>query len=108
MVRITHKSTLTRKLPNYTREVHPMAFAIYYAAINSLPPTVVENRFGWNKDELLARLELGVEIGLARSNYLTTQSLEVLQSFILWLTCITREEEMGRLLPTNQPHCCDI
>jgi len=74
-----------------------MAFAIFYSAVNSLPPTVVENRFGENKDDFLARLELGVEIGLARGNYLTTQSMEILQAFILWLTCITREEEMGRL-----------
>jgi hypothetical protein len=96
MIRITHKPTLLRKLPTYIKEVHPIAFAIYYSAINSLPPTVVENRFGESRDELLTRFELGVEIGLARGNYLTTQSMEVLQAFIIWLTCITKEEEMGK------------
>ena len=98
MVRITHKPTLLRKLPMYIKEVHPLAFAIYYSAANSLPPTVVENRFGENKDDLLTRFELAVEIGLARGNYLTTQSMEVLQAFVLWLTCITKEEDMGMLL----------
>lgn len=96
MVRITHKPTLLRKLPFYCKETQPLAFAVFYSAINSLPPTVVENKFGQSKDDLLARFELGVEIGLARENYLTTSSLEIFQGFILWLTCITREEDMGK------------
>lgn len=101
MIRITHKPTLLRKLPTYIKDSQPMAFAVYYSAVNSLPSIVVENRFGENKDELLGRLELGVEISLARENYLTTSSLEVFQAFIIWLTCITREEDMGKLPSTG-------
>ncbi|KAF2679018.1 hypothetical protein K458DRAFT_315506 [Lentithecium fluviatile CBS 122367] len=96
MVRITHKPSLMRRLPTYVRELHPMVFAVFYSAVNSLPPTVVENRFGDSKEEIMARLELGIEIGLARGNYLTTQNMEIFQAFILWLTCITREEDMGK------------
>lgn len=96
LVRVTHKPTLVRKFPTYMQESHPIAFAVLYSAVNSLPHTIVENNFGENKDELLARLELGVEISLARANYLTTSSLEVLQAFVIWLTCITREEDMGK------------
>ncbi|KAF1948730.1 hypothetical protein CC80DRAFT_458789 [Byssothecium circinans] len=96
MVHITHKPTLIRKFHGYMKETHPMSFAVFYAAINSLPPTVVENRFGEKKEDMLAKFELGVEISLARENYLTTPSLEVFQAFMIWLTCITREEEMGK------------
>lgn len=60
-----------------------------------MPATVIENKFGDNKEELLARFQLGVEVSLARENYLTSSSLEVFQAFIIWLTCITREEDMG-------------
>jgi hypothetical protein len=96
MVRVTHRPTLVRKMPNYASEVHPMAFAVFYSAVNSLPATVVQNRFGEVKEDFLARLELGIEVGLARGNYLTTQSMEIFQAFIIWLTCITREEDMGK------------
>ncbi|CAO2649345.1 Nn.00g067300.m01.CDS01 [Neocucurbitaria sp. VM-36] len=96
MVRITHKPTVLRKFPSYNREAHPMAFAIFFSAINSLPPKVVQNKFGESKENLLERFQLGVEISLARENYLTTSSLEIFQGFVLWLTCITKEEDMGK------------
>lgn len=96
MVRITHKPTVLRKFASYNREAHPMAFAIYFSAINSLPPKVIQKKFGDSKEGLLDRFQLGVEITLARENYLTTSSLEIFQGFVLWLTCITREEDMGK------------
>lgn len=96
MVRITHKPTVMRRYSSYMRETHPLAFAICFSAINSLPPNVVQSRFGEKREELLDRFQLGIEISLARENYLTTSSLEIFQGFVLWLTCITREEDMGR------------
>ncbi|RYN40806.1 hypothetical protein AA0112_g2745 [Alternaria arborescens] len=94
MVRITHRPTVLRKFSTYNNEAHPLAYAIYFSAINSLPPKVVHNKFGETKESLLDRFQLGVEISLARENYLTTSSLEIFQGFVLWLTCITREEDM--------------
>lgn len=96
MVRITHKPTVVRKFLYYNQEAHPISFAIYFSAINSLSPKVVQNRFGESKEDLLNRFQLGVEMTLARENYLTTSSLEIFQGFVLWLTCITREEDMGK------------
>ncbi|CAI6333255.1 unnamed protein product [Periconia digitata] len=96
MLHITHRPTLIRKFRTYVQDTHPLSFAILFAAVNALPSTVVENKFGEKKEELLTRLELGVEIGLARENYLTTSSLEVFQAFVIWLTCITKEEDMGK------------
>ncbi|KAL1793264.1 hypothetical protein ACET3X_008246 [Alternaria dauci] len=96
MVRITYRPTVLRKFSIYNSEAHPLAYAIYFSAINSLPPKVVHNKFGETKESLLDRFQLGIEISLARENYLTTSSLEILQGFVLWLTCITREEDMGK------------
>lgn len=97
MVRITHKPTVMRRYSSYMHETHPLAFAICFSAINSLPPNVVQNRFGETKEDLLDRFQLGIEISLARENYLTTSSLEIFQGFVLWLTCITKEEDMGKM-----------
>ncbi|KAF2750285.1 hypothetical protein M011DRAFT_236973 [Sporormia fimetaria CBS 119925] len=96
MVRITHKPTLLRKFSSYVQDTQPIAWAIFFSAINTLPPVVCKERFGENKEDLLYRYELGVEISLARENYMTTSSLEVLQGLVLWLTCMTREDDMGK------------
>jgi len=98
MVRITHKPTLLRKFSNHIQETHPIAWAVFYSVINALPPAVCMEKFNESKADLLARYETGLEISLARENYLTTSSLEVLQGFLLWLTCITKEEDMGELV----------
>jgi hypothetical protein len=82
MIRVVHKPTLARKFHSLVRECAPIAFAVFYAAIHSLPATAVEERFGERKDDLLQRYEQGVEISLARDNFLTTSSLEVLVSDI--------------------------
>jgi hypothetical protein len=96
MIRVVHKPTLLRKFHLLVRECAPIAFAVFYAAIHSLPPTAVEERFGDRKEDLLQRYEQGVEISLARDNFLTTSSLEVLQGFLIWLTCITKEDDVGK------------
>jgi hypothetical protein len=108
MVRITHRPTVLRKFATYNHEAHPIAYAIYFSAINSLPPKVVQTRFGDTKEALLDRFQLGVEISLARENYLTTSDLEIFQGFVLWLTCITREEDMGRLINRSSAYKADI
>jgi hypothetical protein len=95
MVGITHKPSVLRKFAAYNRDTHPIVFAIYFSAVNSLPAKVVQGKFHESKASLLDRFQLGVEISLARANYLTSSSLEIFQGFVLWLTCITREEDMG-------------
>jgi len=79
-MRVVHKPTMMRKFSSLIREHSPLAFAIFYASIHALPSASVEERYGEKKDTLLERYEKGVEISLARENYLTTSSLEVLVS----------------------------
>lgn len=98
MIRITHSPTIRRKFRLYNHDAHPVCFAVYYSAINSLPPSVVLSKFEESKESLLDRFQLGVEISLAQANYLTTSSLEIFQGFMLWLTCIIKEEDMSMFL----------
>ncbi|RMZ70936.1 C6 transcription factor [Pyrenophora seminiperda CCB06] len=103
MVRVTHRPTMIRRFPSYNRDAHPMAYATYFSAINALSPKAVEDKFGESKEALLDRFQLGIEISLARENYLTTSDLEILQAFVIWLSCVTREEEMGRSAEPSFP-----
>lgn len=101
VVRVTHKQSVIRKFAMYNRDTHPIAFALYFAAVNSLSQKAAVSEFNESKESLMNRFQLGIEISLARENYLTTSSLEVFQAFILWLTGISREEDMGKAAPTS-------
>jgi hypothetical protein len=67
----------------------PLAFATFYAAINSLSPESVLSAYNADRDSLLAQFQRGVELGLGRENFLTTSSIEVLQAFVLLLVSQT-------------------
>ncbi len=68
-------------------------FSIYYAAITSTSPDECKYRFGEAKADLLARFRFGMEQALARADFLRTDSIFVLQSFIIYLVCLRRHED---------------
>ncbi|KAF2131234.1 putative C6 transcription factor [Dothidotthia symphoricarpi CBS 119687] len=74
----------------------PLVFAILHSAINSLSPESVLATYNADRDSLLAQFQRGVELGLGRENFVTTSSIEVLQAFVLLLTCQSREDDMAR------------
>ncbi|RMJ26842.1 Transcription factor [Aspergillus sp. HF37] len=122
MIRLVHKPSLTRRLTQYVREAYdlpvqeatdeddlsrpvpdttlqtfePFAFAVFYSAINSLTPDFVFQRFAAEKETLLSQFQTAIELGLGRENFLTTPNIEVLQAFMLLLTCQSREDDMSR------------
>ncbi|KAF5259584.1 hypothetical protein FOXYS1_9798 [Fusarium oxysporum] len=121
MTRLVHKPTLQRRFTQYINYTYgtatpttghqeaeaprpdqalhtfePLALAIFYSAINSLSAENVMLQFGAEKEALLAQFQRGVELGLGRENFLVTPSIEVLQAFVLLLTCQSREDGMAR------------
>ncbi|KAF5537311.1 C6 transcription factor [Fusarium mexicanum] len=74
----------------------PLALAVFYSAINSLPAEDVLLQFSIEKETLLSQFQHGVQVGLGRENFLTTSSIEVLQAFVLLLTCQSREDDMAK------------
>ncbi|KAF5246705.1 hypothetical protein FANTH_6775 [Fusarium anthophilum] len=121
MTRIVHKPTLKRRLIQYIdytyalnasssedeeslashsgEDIHtfePLALAVFYSAINSLPAEDVLLQFSVEKEALLSQFQHGVQVGLGRENFLTTSSFEVLQAFVLLLTCQSREDDMAK------------
>ncbi|KAK8433250.1 putative C6 transcription factor [Phyllosticta citricarpa] len=122
--RLVHKPSLSRRFSYFIRtwanmspaasgraddsdpwteeQIHhfePLAFAIFYSSINSLRPEAVTNRFRKDKQSLLMRYHQGLELSLQQVDFLTTSSLEVLQAFVLQLTCQVREDDMGPVWP---------
>ncbi|KAF5583206.1 C6 transcription factor [Fusarium pseudoanthophilum] len=121
MTRIVHKPTLKRRVVQYidytygmnassseneeclaarsSEDIHPfepLALAVFYSAINSLSAEDVLLQFSIEKETLLSQFQHGVQVGLGRENFLTTPSIEVLQAFVLLLTCQSREDDMAK------------
>ncbi|CVL10826.1 hypothetical protein FPRO06_08091 [Fusarium proliferatum] len=121
MTRIVHKPTLKRRLIQYIdytygldasssddgefsaahsgKYIHtfePLALAVFHSAINSLSAEDVLLQFSAEKEVLLSQFQHGVQAGLGRENFLTTSNIEVLQAFVLLLTCQSREDDMAK------------
>ncbi|KAF5988763.1 C6 transcription factor [Fusarium coicis] len=122
MTRIVHKPTLKRRLIQYIdytygmnasssdreeclaahsgeEDIHPfepLALAVFYSAINSLSAGDVLLQFSVEKETLLSQFQHGLQVGLGRENFLTTPSIEVLEAFVLLLTCQSREDDMAK------------
>lgn len=97
LVKVLHLPTLeptvlsaASHLSNLSKAFEVLMFAIYYAAVTSLPSADCGRRFGEEKPVLLARYRFAVEQALARASFLTTEEAVVLQGFVVFLTCLRR------------------
>lgn len=70
-----------------------LMFAIYYGATTSLSSEACLSNFGEEKQVLLTRYRFALEQALARANFLITEELVVLQSFLIFLICLRRNSD---------------
>ncbi|KAI1636473.1 fungal-specific transcription factor domain-containing protein [Biscogniauxia mediterranea] len=70
-------------------EREALFFAIYYAAVTSLPASECAARLGGaSRGELAHSYRAGLERALARADYLNSSSLETLQALTLYASCL--------------------
>jgi hypothetical protein len=70
-----------------------MMFAIYFAVVTSLSEVECISVLGIEKQAALETYRFGFEQAMARADFLCTQELVVLQSFVLFLTCVRRFDD---------------
>ncbi|QIW99488.1 hypothetical protein AMS68_005006 [Peltaster fructicola] len=80
-------------LAHLSKGFETLMFAIYYGATTTLESVDCLGRFGESKQVLLARYRFGLEQALARANFLITEELVVLQSFLIFLICLRRNSD---------------
>jgi hypothetical protein len=88
LTNLVHVPTLRADFQSHVHRMSPLVFAIFYAAVNSLRPSMVQEKFGTPKEFLLEKYEEGLEIALNRDDYLRTAETEVLVAFVLWLVSL--------------------
>ncbi|PWW71895.1 hypothetical protein C7212DRAFT_230651 [Tuber magnatum] len=99
VVRLLHKPTFESKLvrlqgrcpesaaQHADRGFEALAFAVYYAAVNSLHQDKVRQMFGTDKPYLLNKYRVAVEHALTNAGFLQSEELATLQALVLFITC---------------------
>lgn len=82
-----------KSLDHISKSMEVMMFAIYFAAITSLSEAESVSILGIEKQAALETYRFGFEQAMARADFLSTQELVVLQSFVLFLTCVRRFDD---------------
>ncbi|KAF7587653.1 hypothetical protein BBP40_006909 [Aspergillus hancockii] len=97
VVMIHHKPTIGRLIykasNNYEyldRTSEATVFAVYFVAVTSMNPSECENHLGETHTSTLHCYRFATQQALARTDFLQTRSLAVLEAAVLFLTCIRR------------------
>lgn len=80
-------------LDHVNKPTEALLFSIYFAAVTSMPADDCMVIFGLEKQATLRKYRFAVEQAFARADFLSTQELVVLQAFVLFLTCVRRQDD---------------
>lgn len=80
-------------LDHVSKPIEVLMFTIYFAAVTTLSNDDCILQFGLEKQAALRKYRFAVEQALARAGFLNTQELVVLQSVLLFLTCVRRSDD---------------
>lgn len=102
LIKILHRPTVEREFDVFminpennplSRTAEALFFAIYFAAVTSLTSESCQRQLGQDRALLVSQYRQGVELALARADYLNNTSLESLQALTLYDTCLRNHAE---------------
>ncbi|KAJ0108949.1 hypothetical protein J7T55_005496 [Diaporthe amygdali] len=102
LMKIVHKPTIEKTLNLFmvnpadhplSRTTEALFFAIYFAAVTSVQPDSCMRQLGEERRLLAVQYKQAVEHALARADYLNSTSLESLQAFMIYSTCLRNYAE---------------
>lgn len=100
LIKIFHRPTLekavieaSRDLDHISKSTEALMFTVYFAVITSMSEDNCISILGVEKQSTLEKYRIAVEQAMARTGFLNTQELVVLQSFTLFLTCVRRLDD---------------
>ena len=86
-------SQATLDLDHVSKPFEILLFTIYFAAATTLSTDDCILQLGLEKQAALRKYRFAVEQALARAGFLNTQELVILQSMLLFLTCVRRSDD---------------
>ncbi|EEP76966.1 predicted protein [Uncinocarpus reesii 1704] len=105
IVPIFHRPSLKNMLWNavanldsVNKNTEALLFTVYYTVITSMTPEQCLSQLGEDRDAALNRYRFAVEQALAKANILSTHSLVLLQSLVLFLICVRQSSDSRYIL----------
>ena len=86
-------SQATLDLDHVSKPFEILMFTIYFAAVTTLSTDDCILKLGLEKQAALRKYRFAVEQALSRAGFLNTQELVILQSMLLFLTCVRRSDD---------------
>ena len=86
-------SQASKDLDHVSKPMEVFMFSIYYAAVTSMSSDDCLVHLGIERQAALRKYRFAAEQALARTGFLSTQELIVLQSMLLFLTCVRRSDD---------------
>lgn len=86
-------SQASEDLDHVSKPMEVFMFSVYYAAVTTLSPDDCLIHLGLEKQATLRKYRFATEQALARTGFLSTQELIVLQAMLLFLTCVRRSDD---------------
>ncbi|KAL6885661.1 fungal-specific transcription factor domain-containing protein [Trichoderma evansii] len=99
LIRVLHNPSIEQILNDLSlnegslnSEARTLLLAVCYGAVSSLSPSQARVEFALDTQSYTASFRSAVEKALADAQVLQTHDLQVLQAFVIFLTCIPRKE----------------
>ena len=80
-------------LDHISKPIEVLMFTIYFSALTTLSADDCLVQLGLEKQTAVRKYRFAVEQALARAGFLNTQELVILQSLLLFLTCVRRSDD---------------
>ncbi|KAF2119645.1 fungal-specific transcription factor domain-containing protein [Lophiotrema nucula] len=103
VIHIVHMPTIRKmvrdmrihSLTNLSSPEEALMFSLYFGAVASMEEEDVVANFGLTKSDLSLRYRLGMELALAKADFLNSPDLNIVQAFTIFL-CLLRRHDNPR------------
>lgn len=93
LLTVVHKTTLRNLIvdsamnDSIDKSNEALVFAVYFAAVISMPPEQCLAELGDDRDTMVSRFRFATEQALARANLLNSRNINLLQAGVLLISC---------------------
>ncbi|KAF3399020.1 Bikaverin cluster transcription factor bik5 [Talaromyces pinophilus] len=106
LLTVVHKPTVRNLIINAAmngdsidKSNEALLFAVYLAAVISMPPEQCLAELGDDRDTTISRFRFATEQALARANFLNSRNINLLQAAVLFISCV-HKLDTGRFVWT--------
>ncbi|KAF2835620.1 hypothetical protein M501DRAFT_941299 [Patellaria atrata CBS 101060] len=78
----------------FIRHLEPLAFSVFFCAASFMKSSTIYDYVSIGKASYVAKYERGTQLAMTRADLMKTRHIEVLQAFLLYMSCCYRANDM--------------